>query len=64
MTAPTLLLEGEFTITPEGQMQRMRDERPGTGYVRVCGAGHLVHDDRPDDYRAAVEAFLAGLDPA
>ncbi|MEZ5151524.1 alpha/beta fold hydrolase [Rhodococcus zopfii] len=59
---PALLVEGEFTITPEGQMRRMQDERPGTGYVRVAGAGHLVHDDRPGDYRAAVEAFLETLD--
>jgi pimeloyl-ACP methyl ester carboxylesterase len=61
---PALLIEGEFTITPEGQMLRMRDERPGTGYVRVAGAGHLVHDDRPDDYRAAVEAFLVSSSSA
>ncbi|MGN5238177.1 alpha/beta fold hydrolase [Rhodococcus sp. SJ-3] len=56
---PALLIEGEFTITPEGQMQEM-SSRPGTEYVRIAGAGHLVHDDKPDEYRAAVEQFLTG----
>jgi len=59
---PTLLIEGEYTITPEGQMLRMADERPGTSYVRIAGAGHLVHDDKPEDYRVAVEGFLTELD--
>ncbi|MGW5321322.1 alpha/beta fold hydrolase [Rhodococcus pyridinivorans] len=54
---PALLLEGEFTITPEGQMRRMVT-RPGTDHVLVDGAGHLVHDDRPDEFRTAVEHFL------
>lgn len=57
---PALLLEGEFTITPEGQMREMAG-RPGTDYVLVDGAGHLVHDDRPAEYRSAVEKFLTGL---
>ena len=30
-------------------------------YVRVTGAGHLVHDDAPADYRRAVEAFVGSL---
>ena len=38
-------------------MRRMAT-RPGTEYVLVEGAGHLVHDDRPDEFRAAVEHFL------
>ncbi|NLV81141.1 MAG: alpha/beta hydrolase [Rhodococcus sp.] len=57
---PALLIEGEFTITPEGQMRQMA-ARPGAEYIRIAGAGHLVHDDRPDEYRAAVEGFLSGL---
>jgi pimeloyl-ACP methyl ester carboxylesterase len=32
-------------------------------YVRVAGAGHLVHDHAPEDYRRAVEAFLGALPP-
>ncbi|NLU82116.1 alpha/beta hydrolase [Rhodococcus sp. HNM0569] len=56
--APALVIEGEYTITPEGQMRRMA-ERPGSRYVRVGGAGHLVHDDRPERYREIVSSFLA-----
>jgi pimeloyl-ACP methyl ester carboxylesterase len=37
--------------------------RPGTEYALVEKAGHLVHDDRPDEYRAAVEDFLSRLEP-
>ena len=28
-------------------------------YLRVPGAGHLVHDDAPEEYRDAVQRFLA-----
>jgi pimeloyl-ACP methyl ester carboxylesterase len=27
----------------------------------IAGAGHVVHDDAPHEYRGAVEAFLSGL---
>ncbi|CAM2882078.1 alpha/beta fold hydrolase [Skermania piniformis] len=57
---PALLIEAEHTVTPTGQMQRMA-ARPATDYVRVVGAGHLVHDERPAEYRAAVGAFLDRL---
>ncbi|WP_433600838.1 alpha/beta fold hydrolase [Nocardia sp. CA-135953] len=56
--APVLLIEGEFTITPEGQMRQMADVHPNAVYVRIPGAGHLVHDDQPERYRTEVEAFL------
>jgi len=61
--APALLLEGEFTITPAGQMRAMADtaRESETRYELVAGAGHLVHDDRPVEYRVAVEAFLEEL---
>ncbi|NLE79355.1 MAG: alpha/beta hydrolase, partial [Rhodococcus sp.] len=58
---PALLIEGEFTITPEGQMRKMADEHPGARYVRVADAGHLVHDDQPGRYREVVEGFLRDL---
>jgi pimeloyl-ACP methyl ester carboxylesterase len=32
-----------------------------TTYLHVPGAGHLIHDDEPQIYRKAVEAFLATL---
>ncbi|MBH0778538.1 alpha/beta fold hydrolase [Nocardia bovistercoris] len=56
--APSLVIEGEHTITPPGQMRAMAESRPGTDYVRVSDAGHLVHDDQPERFREAVETFL------
>lgn len=61
VTVPTLLIEGEYTITPDGQMRRMADRHPNAEYVRIADAGHLVHDDQPERYREAVEAFLRRL---
>ncbi|WP_026343840.1 alpha/beta fold hydrolase [Nocardia sp. BMG111209] len=60
--APALLIEGEYTITPPGQMREMARRHPDARYVVVPGAGHLVHDDRPAAYRAEVSAFLRDLE--
>ncbi|MQY24516.1 alpha/beta fold hydrolase [Nocardia aurantia] len=59
--APALLLEGEYTITPPGQMREMARRHPAARHVLVPGAGHLVHDDRPAAYRAEVSRFLRDL---
>ena len=59
--APTLVIEGEHTITPAGQMRQMADRHDGSSYLRIEDAGHLVHDDQPRAYRDAVERFLAAL---
>jgi len=60
--APVLLIEADESVAPPGQMSRMRESAAGQArYLRVRSAGHLVHDDAPQDYRDAVEAFLAGL---
>lgn len=61
VTVPTLLIEAEYTITPEGQMREMAACNSGARYVRIADAGHLVHDDQPQRYREAVEEFLATL---
>ena len=60
--APVLLIEAGDSVVPPGQMTRMAElagER--ATYLRVPGAGHLVHDDAPDRYRQAVEAFVGSL---
>lgn len=59
--APALLLEGEHTITPPGQMREMAEVHPDARYVLIPDAGHLVHDDQPQRYRAEVERFLRAL---
>ncbi|AXK86819.1 alpha/beta fold hydrolase [Nocardia farcinica] len=55
---PALLIEGEHTITPPGQMREMAAVNPHAEYVRVAGAGHLVHDEQPRRYRVEVARFL------
>jgi pimeloyl-ACP methyl ester carboxylesterase len=59
--APALLLEAGNSVAPAGQMQRMHETGYHTTYLRVGGAGHLIHDDAPEIYRKAVESFLASL---
>ncbi|WP_127781857.1 alpha/beta hydrolase [Rhodococcus sp. X156] len=60
--APSLLLEAEHSFTPPGQMAQMAEvaAAPCTHLV-VAGAGHLVHDDAPQAYQAAVEGLLRSL---
>ncbi|MGW5313070.1 alpha/beta fold hydrolase [Nocardia thailandica] len=58
LTVPALLLEGEHTITPPGQMRQMAGTHPDAEYRWVPGAGHLIHDERPEVYREAVSGFL------
>ena len=63
--APVLLIEAGDSVAPPGQMQRMAELAGARGrYLKVPGAGHLVHDDAPQAYREAVETFIAGLPPA
>ncbi len=59
--APVLLIEAGDSVAPAGQMRRMAELGHDVSYVRIEGAGHLVHDDAPQPYRQAVEAFLAAL---
>lgn len=60
VTAPTLLLEAGNSVAPPGQMSTMAQQAgPRATYVRVPDAGHLIHDDAPEKYRQAVEAFLS-----
>lgn len=59
--APVLLLEAGGTVAPPGQMRQMHENSYRTTYLHVPGAGHLIHDDAPEAYRAAVESFLVAL---
>lgn len=63
VTAPSLLIEAEYTVTPPGQMAQMARRNPAAEHLVVRGAGHLVHDDAPEIYRGAVEAFLSKIRP-
>lgn len=61
--APVLLIEAGDSVAPPGQMMRMRELAGARAtYLKVPGAGHLVHDDAPRAYRDAVEAFLGNIE--
>jgi pimeloyl-ACP methyl ester carboxylesterase len=61
LRVPALLLEAGNSVTPTGQMRRMDVTGRRTTYVHVPSAGHLIHDEQPQVYRAAVESFLTTL---
>lgn len=56
---PLLAIEPEHSLMPPGQMAEMAARAKDGRYLLVPGAGHIVHDDAPDVYRGAVEAFLS-----
>jgi pimeloyl-ACP methyl ester carboxylesterase len=57
---PLLAIEAEHSAMPAGQQAEMAARVPGGGrHLVVAGAGHVVHDDAPQEYRGAVEAFLS-----
>jgi len=61
--APVLLLEAGNSVTPPGQMTAMNETGHRTTYLHVPGAGHLVHDEAPAQFRDAVERFLTTFVP-
>jgi pimeloyl-ACP methyl ester carboxylesterase len=56
---PTLLMEGEETVTPAGQMALMAARMPDATHVRISGTGHLVHAGASQAYRDTLESFLS-----
>ncbi len=58
--SPALLIEAGDSVTPPGQMLQMHETGYSAGYLLAVGAGHLVHDEKPEVYRRAVESFLSG----
>ncbi|MBX7110414.1 MAG: alpha/beta hydrolase [Dehalococcoidia bacterium] len=59
ITVPTLLIRGADSdvLTPE-LASRIVETVPGCQFVRITGAGHVVHHERPDEFAEAVRAFL------
>ena len=58
LRAPSLLIEAGNSVTPPGQMRAMSESGYRTSYSHVSEAGHLVHDEAPEQYRRLVESFL------
>jgi len=56
---PMLVIEAGDTAMPPGQQAELAARARNGTHVVVAGAGHVVHDDAPDEYRGAVEAFLS-----
>jgi pimeloyl-ACP methyl ester carboxylesterase len=60
VTVPTLVIEAGDGPMPPGQQAELAERTAGDAWhVRVGGAGHVVHDTAPLEYRGAVEAFLS-----
>lgn len=58
---PTLVLRGIEGELGRAEAQEMVRVLPRGQYAEVADAGHLVHYDQPDGWRAAVEPFLEQL---
>lgn len=58
---PTLVVKGGVSDAPREQLQEMARRLPNGRYVEVEGAEHVVHYDRPEAWRRAVESFLLEL---
>jgi pimeloyl-ACP methyl ester carboxylesterase len=56
---PLLAIEAANTAMPPGQQAELAARVSDGRHVVVDGAGHVVHDDAPQEYRGAVEAFLS-----
>jgi pimeloyl-ACP methyl ester carboxylesterase len=65
IACPILLITGDVgagsLVTPEEAQESANLWREGR-VVRISGAGHVIHNDRYDQYIAAVRAFLAEVD--
>jgi pimeloyl-ACP methyl ester carboxylesterase len=60
VACPMLVIEAGDGPMPPGQQAEMAG-RAKAGYVQIAGAGHIVHEAAPEEFRGAVEAFLADL---
>lgn len=61
---PTLVVRGVDGELGRAEAQEMVRVLPRGIYAEVPEAGHLVHYDRPDDWRKVVEPFLQAVLPA
>lgn len=63
ITVPKVLVRGRMSdVVTEEAARRFVDAVPGTGYVDIADAAHMVAGDRNDVFRSAVVDFLAELD--
>lgn len=55
---PALVVAGELSYFSVEGSRRMADRLPQGSFVEIPGAGHVLHFDAPDAWRAAVEPFV------
>lgn len=60
---PTLVVRGLDGELGRAEAQEMVRVLPHGQYAEVADAGHLVHYDQPEAWRAAIEPFLDGIAP-
>jgi len=58
VTAPVLVVHGASDLQPEADSRAFAAFFPKRRFVVIPGAGHFVFDDRPEEFAAAVRAFL------
>jgi len=58
-SVPTLVLSGGIDFFDVRGITDYVDAIPGAEYTNVDGAGHSIHDDKPEVFGDRVEAFLA-----
>ena len=60
ITAKFLLMIGtESDIVGKDQQERFREILPGIQIVTIEGAGHIIVQDKPWEFEAAILEFLA-----
>jgi pimeloyl-ACP methyl ester carboxylesterase len=63
IAVPTLLIYGEDDVrAPRGVAEALHVAIPGSRLILVPGAGHDVNLEAPQEYDAAVRAFLRMVD--
>jgi len=62
---PTLVICGTADkVTPPALSLELAETIPGARYEEIARAGHLTNLERPDEFNALVEAFVADVDSA
>jgi pimeloyl-[acyl-carrier protein] methyl ester esterase len=61
ITAPTLVIGGgRDTLTPPGAGRWLAATLPNARGVEIAGAAHVPFLSHPDEFHAALDAFLDG----
>jgi 3-oxoadipate enol-lactonase len=63
IAVPTLVVCGEFdNVVGFALSQTIAERIPGAQLVTIAGAGHAPNVERPDEFAAAVRAFVDGVE--